>query len=113
MPPSGFSQEAINGLLDFVSDAYKKTLDRYRGQNLTEESVLNESIQYLGGVVSRSVPLVMDGTVSEVGVRGLQRFVATNYKDLITEIHSGKKQEGQAMQAEIDHIGRYLEQFKL
>ena len=35
MPPSGFSQEAINGLLDFVSDAYKKTLDRYSGQDLT------------------------------------------------------------------------------
>lgn len=113
MPPSGFSQEAINGLLVFVSDAYQNTLDRYRGRDLTEESVLNESIQYLDGVVSRSVPLATDGTVSEDGVRGLQRFVATNYKDLIAEIHVGKKQEGQAMQAEIDHIGQYLEQFKL
>ena len=113
MPPSGFSQEAINGLLVFVRDAYQNTLDRYRGQDLTEESVLNDSVQYLDGVVRDSVPLVMDGTVSELGVRGLQRFVATNYKDLVAEIHSGKKQEGQAMQAEIDHIGQYLEQFKL
>jgi len=113
MPPSGFSQEAINGLLVFVRDAYQNTLDRYRGQDLTEESVLKGSIQYLEDVVSRSVPLVTDGTVSEEGVKGLQRFVATNYRDLIAEIHVGKKQEGQAMQAEIDHIGRYLEQFKL
>ena len=113
MPPSGFTQEAINGLLVFVRDAYQNTLERYRGQDLTEESILNDSIQYLDGVVSRSAPLATDGTVSEEGVRGLQRFVATNYKDLISEIHVGKKQEGQAMQAEIDHIGRYLEQFRI
>ncbi|MBI4159161.1 hypothetical protein HY500_02790 [Candidatus Woesearchaeota archaeon] len=64
MPPSGFSQEAINGLLVFVRCAYQNTLERYRGQDLTEGSVLNESVRYLEGVVSRSVPLATDGTVS-------------------------------------------------
>ena len=113
MPPSGFSQKAINGLLDFVEDAYKSTLDKYRGRNLAEESILRESIAYLDGLVEKSAPIALDGTVSNRGIRGLQAFVATNYEDLIKEIHIGKKQEGNAMQAEIDHIRGYLEQFSL
>jgi len=113
MPPSRFSQEAINGLLDFVRDSYQNTLDKYRGQDLTEEEVLEDSIQYLDGLVKGSAPIALDGTVSLQGIRGLQRFVSINYKDLITEIHEGKKQEGKAMQTELEHIGSYLAQFKL
>ena len=113
MPPSGFSQSAINGLLDFVRDTYANTLDQYRGQDLSEESVLENSIQYLERLVERSAPLALDGTVSEQGIRGLQTFVSTNYRDLIREIREGKKTEGQAMKAEIESIGIYLERFKL
>ncbi|MEK6888506.1 MAG: hypothetical protein AABW80_00175 [Nanoarchaeota archaeon] len=40
MPPSGFSQDAINGLLVFVRDNYQRTLDKYRSQDLTEERTL-------------------------------------------------------------------------
>ncbi len=113
MPPSGFSQKAINGLLEFVKDAYQSTLERFRDRDLTEEVVLRESIKYLDGLVEKSAPLALDKTVSERGVRGLQAFVATNYEDLIKEIHDGKKQEGYAMRTEIDHIRSYLEKFKL
>lgn len=113
MPPSGFSQDAINGLLTFVRDAYENTLNRYREADLSEEAVLNDSIAYLDGLVEKSSPVALDGTVSREGISGLQQFVSTNYRDLIKEIHEGKKIEGRAMQAEIDHIGSYLEKFKI
>ncbi len=113
MPPSGFSQPAINGLLTFVRSAYENTLERYQGRNLAEEQTLRESIAYLEGIVKTSAPLALNGTVSREGIEGLATFVSTNYKDLIAEIHQGKKQEGHAMQAEIEHIGSYLEKFKL
>ena len=38
--------------------------------------------------------------------------VSINYRDLIKEIHGGKKQEGRAMQTERDNIETYLAQFK-
>ncbi len=113
MPPSGFSQDAINGLLTFVKDAYQNTLDRYRGQNLSEEQMLQESIGFLEGVVRTTAPFAVKGTVSPEGIKGLARFVVTNYRDLIKEIHEGKKQEGHAMQAEIEQIGKYLKDFHI
>ena len=113
MPPSGFSQDAINGLLVFVRDSYRRTLERYKDKDITEERTLNDSIAYLDKLVAQSAPKALDGTVSGEGIRGLQQFVATNFRDLIKEIHVGKKQEGHAMQAEIDSIGRYLAEFKL
>ncbi len=113
MPPSGFSQEAINGLLTFVSDTYRNTLDKYKGQDMSEETVLNDSIKYLNGLVEKAVPISLDETISKEGLKGLQKFVAVNFKDLIAEIHQGKKQEGQAMQTEIENISDYLAKFKL
>ena len=113
MPPSGFSQEAINGLLDFVRDSYKNTLDKYAGEDFSEERVLNNSITYLNNLVKKAVPISLDGTISKEGIKGLQKFVSINFKDLIAEIHQGKKQEGQAMQTEIEHISDYLIRFKL
>ena len=113
MPPSGFSQPAINGLLTFVRDAYVNTLDKYRGRDLSEEAALKESISYLEGYVERSVGCAVDGTVSREGIKGLQAFVTTNFIDLIQEIHDGKKQKGKAMEAEIQNIGDYLIKFKL
>jgi len=113
MPPSGFSQDAINGLLTFVRNAYENTLARYEDKDLTEEDTLRDSISYLDGLVETSAPVALDGTVTREGIKGLQQFVSTNYLDLIAEIHQGKKTEGQAMQAEIEHIGSYLERFKI
>ena len=113
MPPSGFSQEAINGLLGFVSSTYKKTLKRYKGQNFKEKAVLEKAVSYINGIVMASVPLAISGTVSKEGAAGLAKFVTTNFKDLVAEIESGKKTEGQAMQAEIEDIGKYLAQFSL
>jgi hypothetical protein len=113
MPPSGFSQEAINGLLEFVKDSYKNTLNKYAGQNLSEEAVLNQGIDYLNNLVEQSVLAAVDGTISKEGIRGLQKFVSTNFKDLIAEIQQGKKKEGQAMQTEIENISDYLGKFKL
>lgn len=113
MPPSGFSQEAINGLLTFVGAAYENTLHRYRGKNLSERKHLEESIGYLEGVVKSTAPLAVNGTVSREGIEGLATFVTTNYRDLITEITQGKKKEGEAIQSELSNIGRYLTQFKL
>ncbi|MEK6792988.1 MAG: hypothetical protein AABX96_04705 [Nanoarchaeota archaeon] len=113
MPPSGFSQDAINGLLVFVRESYERTLARYKGRDLSEEATLDESIRYLGSLVEESTPLALDGTVSRTGIRGLQQFVSTNFRDLVKEIHEGKKEEGHAMQTEIEHIGLYLAQFKL
>ncbi|MFA5173586.1 MAG: hypothetical protein WC438_00205 [Candidatus Pacearchaeota archaeon] len=113
MPPSGFSQEAINGLLDFVGDIYNNTLTKYKGQNLSEERFLNQSIEYLNSIVEKSIPIALDGIVSELGIKGLQAFVSINFKDLINEIHQGKKSEGEAMQTEIKHIDSYLSKFKI
>ncbi|MEK6937794.1 MAG: hypothetical protein AABX04_01990 [Nanoarchaeota archaeon] len=113
MPPSGFSQEAINGLLVFVRAAYENTLDRYRSKDLSERKHLEESIGYLESVVKSTAPLAVNGTVSREGIEGLATFVTVNYRDLITEINQGKKNEGQAIQTELFNIGRYLAQFKL
>lgn len=113
MPPSGFSQEAINGLLTFVRATYENTLDRYRNKNLSEKEHLEGSIGYLEGIVKSTAPLAVNGTVSREGIEGLARFVTTNYKDLIAEITQGKKKEGEAIQTELANIGKYLAQFKL
>jgi len=113
MPPSGFSSEAIKGLLTFVSSAYENTLRRYEGQNLSEPKVLQESIGYLEGVVRTSAPLAINGTVSPEGIEGLAKFVTSNYSDLIAEINIGKKPSGQAMQIEIEQIRNYLKSFKI
>ena len=113
MPPSGFSQDAINGLLTFVRSIYENTLDRYKDKNLSEREHLEASVGYLEGVVKSTAPLALNGTVSREGIEGLAVFVSTNYRDLVREIQVGKKEEGKAMQTEIDHIGNYLAQFKL
>ncbi len=113
MPPSGFSQEAINGLLTFVMATYENTLERYRHKNLSEREHLQESIEYLGGVVKSTALSAFNGTVSREGIEGLATFVSANYVNLITEITQGKKREGEAIQTELCNLGRYLAQFKL
>jgi len=112
MPPSGFNQRAVNGLLVFVQDTYKQTLDKFKGKNISEQQVLKEMIAYIEKSVDNS-SFGLKGNVTNNGISGLKAFITENFKDLIKEIEVGKKQEGQAMQAEIKDIGRYLEQFTL
>ncbi|PIN89956.1 hypothetical protein COU60_02585 [Candidatus Pacearchaeota archaeon CG10_big_fil_rev_8_21_14_0_10_34_76] len=113
MPPSGFSQDAINGLLTFVKSTYENTLDRYRHENISEREHLDASIEYLEGIVKTSTPLALNGTVSREGIDGLAKFVSVNFRDLIAEISQGKKREGEAIRTELENIGDYLAQFKL
>ena len=112
MPPSGFNQKAINGLLVFVRDAYIDTLDKYSGTNLSEKEFLEQSSEHLENRVRKSIiPLLT--VASAEGLNGLVTFCTENYRDLIKEIQVGKKTEGQAMQYEIEHISTYLKNFKL
>ena len=113
MPPSGFSQEAINGLLVFVKDSYEKTLERYSSSSLSERDKLKDAGQYLDKLVQRGITARFDDTISPEGVKGLVTFLSVNFEDLINEINIGKKMEGEAMQVEINDISRYLKQFTI
>lgn len=113
MPPSGFTEQAIVGLLTFVRSAYELTLQKYKGQTLSEAELLHQSIGFLEGIVRSSAAIALGGTVSREGIQGLVQFTTTNYRDLIAEIQVGKKTQGQALQTEIDDIGAYLAQFTL
>ena len=112
MPPSGFNQNAINGLLVFVRDIYKNTLDKYSGTKLSEKEFLEQSSQHLETIVKESVK-PLNGMISTEGLNGLVIFCTENYRDLIKEINGGKKPEGQAIQYEIDNINQYLRDFRL
>jgi|GEM_PF-3421189 len=112
MPPSGFNQNAINGLLVFVRDAYSNTLKQYSGKNISEKEFLEQSSKYLENIVRKSTA-PLQSLVSQEGLNGLVTFCTENYRDLIKEIQVGKKPEGQAMQYEIEHISIYLKNFKL
>ena len=56
---------------------------------------------------------------SQKAIKGLLVFVRECYKDLLKEMKEGKDKqghpvtEGQAIQKEIDSIGKYLEQFEI
>lgn len=114
MPPSGFSQKAINGLLVFVEDSYRSVLDRYKGQDLSEKNILEKARSDLEKRVELATKnLSGDGIISAQAIAGLKDFMTTNFYDLVQEINSGKKEEGYAMQTEIEHIGRYLKNFHI
>ncbi len=112
MPPSGFNQDAINGLLVFVRDVYTNTLNKYSGTSFSEKEFLEQSSQHLEKIVKESIVPIRN-TVSSEGLNGLVTFCTENYRDLIKEIQVGKKSEGQAMQYEIEHISTYLKNFKI
>ena len=111
MPPSGFSQKAINGLLEFVKSCYQTTLRKYKGQNLSELKVLEDSISFFESVVQESVKKSLPIRIPAQGIQGLMTFISENYKDLVKDIEKSEKPEGYAMQAELEHISTYLSRF--
>ena len=113
MPPSGFSEETVNGLLEFVSDSYERAGRVYRKTSGSEQEKLAKSIAYLEDRTRRTAEVALDGRISEKGVKGLVTFVTGNFKDLRKEIQQGKKREGYALKTEIESIGSYLSKFKI
>ena len=45
MPPSGFSQKAINGLLQFVGSCYEDLLEEIKEGKHTEEEAINKELE--------------------------------------------------------------------
>lgn len=110
MPPSGFSQDAVNGLLEFVKAAYQDVKTKHSGTSLTEEDFLKDFAERL-----KSCPQ----NISQEGMKGLAIFMAECYKDLAKEINIGQDKygrpviDGKAIDKEIGQIGNYLLEFTI
>jgi len=48
MPPSGFSQKAINGLLQFVESCYEDLLQEIKDGKKTEGSAIQSELDNIG-----------------------------------------------------------------
>ncbi len=110
MPPSGFSQKAVNGLLEFVKAAYQDVKAKHSGNSVSEEEFLKDFAERL-----KSCPQ----SISKEGMTGLAVFMAECYKDLAKEISIGQDKhgrpvvDGKAIDKEISQIGNYLLEFTL
>lgn len=113
MPPSGFNQETVNGLLEFVSDSYEQANRVYEKTPGSEQEKLRQSVDYLEARTRQTAEVALDGRISEKGIKGLVVFVTGNFRDLVQEIRNGKKTESYALKAEIESIGNYLKKFKI
>lgn len=120
MPPSGFSQKAINGLLEFVKASYEATLSEYNMNNQASESeFLAESVKDLNQKTKKVIEQNFPLGISKEGAEGISIFITTCYEDLVKEIHDGKDKhgrpviDGKAIQKEIDQIGSYLKEFTI
>ena len=120
MPPSGFNQKAINGLLEFMRANYQTIADRYRGRSLSEQEFLEKTSSELESQV-RAVLAERFPNSERLngGVQGLTTFVVECYRDLAREIVTGQDKyqrlviDGQAIQKELDQIETYLGRFKI
>ena len=120
MPPSGFSQKAINGLLDFVRANYETIAEQYSGTNLSEQEFLEKTSSELekqvSGVLAERFP---NSERLNRGIQGLTTFVAECYRDLAQEISTGQDKyqrpviDGKAIQKELNQIGDYLTKFTI
>lgn len=120
MPPSGFSQKAINGLLDFVRANYEIIADKYSGQNLSEQKFLEKTSgeleKQVSGVLAERFP---NSERLNEGIQGLTTFVSECYRDLAQEIEAGQDKhqrpviDGNAIQKELSQIGDYLSKFTI
>lgn len=109
MPPSGFKQDSIKGLLVFVEECYKTVIDTYKTSGLPEDVVLANAMSDLERLAENATTI----GVSQRGVDGLATFMRYNFRDLREELRTGKKNPEQALETELLHIGVYLERFKL
>ncbi len=110
MPPSGFSQKAVNGLLEFIKATYKDAKIKHSGTSLTEEDFLKDLAKRLENCPQ---------DISQEGIGGLAIFLAECYRDLSKEIVAGKDKygrplvDGKAIDKEIGQIGNYLLEFTI
>ena len=119
MPPSGFREKFINGVLKSVGADYEATLKEFTSQNeLSEYDFLEQRAAALEQRVEQAVaqgPLSTDETISI----GWAECRASCYRDLAYEIKEGCDKhgrpvfDGKAIQKELDQIGVYLKEFKI
>ncbi|MCK4917494.1 MAG: hypothetical protein KAS15_07060 [Nanoarchaeota archaeon] len=120
MPPSGFSQKAINGLLEFVKANYATIADKYKNTSLSEQEFLEETSSKLEEQVRTTLTETFPSSERlNGGVQGLTTFVVECYRNLAQEIVEGQDKyqrpviDGKAIQKELDQIGTYLGKFKI
>ena len=120
MPPSGFSQKAINGLLEFVRINYETIAYKYNRSDLSEQEFLEKTSTYLEKQVNEVlIERFPNSERLNGGVQGLITFVVECYRDLVQEIVAGQDKyqrpviDGKAIQKELKQIGEYLEKFRI
>ena len=120
MPPSGFNDRAIHGLLLFVRANYQSIALKSRGSSLSEQDFLKQTAVDLEEQVKISLAdnFPNSSTLKE-GIQGLVIFIVECYRDLAKEISVGKDKQqrvvldGKAIQKELDQLEKYLQQFEL
>lgn len=119
MPPSGFSQKAINGLLEFVKSNYEVVAEKYSESSLSEKEFLEKTSNDLEQQVKSILTERFPSDNLNGGVEGLTTFVTECYRDLAKEVSIGRDKhgrpviEGKAIQKELHQIGNYLEKFTI
>jgi formiminotetrahydrofolate cyclodeaminase len=119
MPPSGFSQKAINGLLEFVKANYQTIAENYSESSLTEKEFLEKTSNELEKQVKNTLIEKFPSDNLNGGIEGLTTFVTECYRDLAKEVMVGKDKydrsviDGKAIQKELSQIRTYLTKFKL
>jgi hypothetical protein len=108
MPPSGFKEDGINGLLAFVQGTYEYVLQKH-GSGAQSIDAAIKDIDERVGQTARTLP----ESLPNYAVDGLKTFMKSNYAELIDEINSGKKQYNTAVKEEMDTIKKYLLQFHI
>jgi len=123
MPPSGFSQKAINGLLEFVRVNYQLMIEEYNLKSSefdSEQDFLKSTSDKLRlqveSMLRKSFP---HSEKLETGIKGLVLFITECYLDLAGEIEKGTDKhnqqvvDGHAIQKELDQIGAFLKDFTI
>jgi len=120
MPPSGFSQKAINGLLEFIRANYETIAEQYSKTDLSEQEFLEKTSDELEkqvrGVLAERFP---NSERLNGGIQGLITFIIECYRDLAREIATGQDKyqrpviDGKAIEKELNQIGDYLKKFTI
>ena len=119
MPPSGFSQEAINGLLLFVEVNYQRTLNNYQGDTSEKKFLVQSASELEQQVIDIVGTAFPESDQMQQGITGLATFVTECYRDLASEIEKGEDKyqreviDGKAIQKELDQIRSYLSKFTI